>query len=142
MVLAPLGEGYAFLRTRQLEKDLADARLAPELTGALQLSTTMDKSLSGAASKRLLNALTVAIIDPAMVETTEKQRKFVYQLLVKWQSQGDRRPFCRAVIEAIRAWRDEAGLAALRTVARSSQLPEIRNLAAAALNVDDPGSVA
>jgi len=138
MVMAPLGEAYAFLRTRSLENELADPHLAPEIVTVLQRSTTMEKNLGGTASKRLLNALTVALGDPRIVDLTEKQRRFIYQLLLKWQSAEDRTPFCRAAILAAGAWQDEPGQAALRTVARSSQLPELRELAAAA--VDRAGS--
>jgi hypothetical protein len=128
-LVAPLGELYAFLRTKKLQDDLADPRLLPDLIAALQRSTQMEQNLSGSTSLRLLNAATAILADGEAPAVPSGERHFLYKLLEKWQNVEERAPFSLALLQVIPAWNDSAGMAAARTAATTSTVDAVRDAA-------------
>jgi hypothetical protein len=135
LIVAPLGEWFAFVRTKAIETSIADPELSPLLALALRRSMTNDKSLSGATSLRLLNALTIVLASDAEAARllTPPQRGFLYGLLTKWSNRDDRQAYCLAVIHAISTWKDAAQEANLRTLSKTCNQQSVRDAALACL---------
>lgn len=133
-ILWPLGEFYAYVRTRNFEQEMSDPRLAGEVVSALQSSVLYSKQLSGVASIRLLNALTAALATPGSVDLSPNQRSFLYGYLKKGQNVEARQPFCAALIRAVTSWKDPIGIAAVRDISKTANLPEVREAVNACLS--------
>ncbi len=133
-ILWPFGEFYAYVRTRNFEEEMSDPRLAGEVVSALQSSVLYSKQLSGEASIRLLNALTAALATPDSVDLSPNQRSFLYGYLKKWQNVEAPQPFCAALIRAVTSWKDPIGIAAVRDISKTANLPEVREAVNACLS--------
>ncbi len=133
-ILWPLGEFYAYNRTRKFEQEMSDPRLAGEVVSALRSSVLYSKQLSGLASLRLTNALTAALSTPATVDLSANQRSFLYGYLKKWQNVEACQPFCTALVKAVSIWNDPIGIAAVRNISKTANLPEVREAANACLS--------